>query len=260
MKDKGELQALKTELSRGGRQVMLLSETDSTNRVAKAWAMENPGRRAVVMADRQTAGRGRLGRKWCSAEGNLYISFVYEAPLPPEQLSALTLAAAMAADDTVQALGAKSGIKWPNDIYAGGKKLVGILCEGVLRGGCMASVVVGIGINVRQTEFESEVADVATSLALLTEKDHTPMEVACLLAEKLDARVEQFFRGGFAAMREEYTARSILLGRPVSAAVPQPVEGICVGFSPEGDLLLKTQGGTLPVRTGEVVGKLGFKK
>ena len=146
MKDKGELQALKTELSRGGRQVMLLSETDSTNRVAKAWAMENPGRRAVVMADRQTAGRGRLGRKWCSAEGNLYISFVYEAPLPPEQLSALTLAGDMLAHvHTANAIGRKYPAPGDGENYEG-------IFEALIEGGYDARVSIEGGC----TDFSAE--------------------------------------------------------------------------------------------------------
>lgn len=142
---------------------------DSTNTVCRTLAREGAPDGTAVLACRQTAGRGRMGRGFESPAGlGLYLSMLWRPVTSPEGLLPLT---AMAAASAVLAIrrvtGADIRIKWPNDLVLRGKKLAGILTEASLSGGGVEHVVIGIGVNLRQTasDFSPEVAKTATSLA-----------------------------------------------------------------------------------------------
>lgn len=142
---------------------------DSTNTVCRTLAREGAPDGTAVLACRQTAGRGRMGRGFESPAGlGLYLSMLWRPVTSPEGLLPLT---AMAAASAVLAIrrvtGADIRIKWPNDLVLRGKKLAGILTEASLSGGGVEHVVIGIGVNLRQTasDFSPEVAKIATSLA-----------------------------------------------------------------------------------------------
>ena len=143
---------------------------DSTNTVCKRLAMEGAPDGTAVIAARQTAGRGRMGRGFESPEGmGLYLSMLWRPVTSPEGLLPLTaMASACAAEAIRRVTGADVRIKWPNDLVLHGKKLVGILTESALNGsGGVDYVVIGIGVNLRQgpADFSPEVAKMATSLA-----------------------------------------------------------------------------------------------
>jgi BirA family transcriptional regulator, biotin operon repressor / biotin---[acetyl-CoA-carboxylase] ligase len=124
----------------------------------------------VVGADEQTAGQGRHGRNWHSEkETGLYISIVLRPELPPEALLSLTLALGLATRQAIlEATGVACGLKWPNDVLAGGKK-----CAGILAQGTRAAVIAGIGVNVNQENFPPELAGTATSLRLISGRFHS---------------------------------------------------------------------------------------
>lgn len=194
-----------------------LDTVDSTNLVCKRMAAEGAPDGTVVIAERQTAGRGRLGRSFQSAQGlGLYLSVLWRPQTPPEAWMALPALGAVAACRAVErACSLDVGIKWPNDLVCGGKKLGGILTEAVLLAD-KAAVVLGIGINVshRTDDFEGEVRDMAASLETVTGRPVSREELAEALVEELDA-----LRGAAldepSLWLEEYRRRCVTVGREV---------------------------------------------
>lgn len=170
----------------------VLSETDSTNSACRRLALEGAPDGTVVLADCQTAGRGRRGRSFQSPAGKgLFFSILWRPDCAPEQLLPLTALSAVAVCRAIrQVCGAQAQIKWPNDLVLSGRKLAGILTEMALEGesGHVSHVVVGIGVNVHQrlTDFDGEVAQIATSLDLALEGSVCRAQLAAALLEEMD--------------------------------------------------------------------------
>ncbi len=131
-----------------GRTIYFYPEVDSTNNVAKGLAREGEPEGAVVIACSQTGGRGRVGRVWASPEGGVYMSVILTPRVHPSQIGALTLLSGLAALKSVKSLYAVGvGLKWPNDIVVGDKKLGGVLCEMESEAQNVNFIVVGIGFH-----------------------------------------------------------------------------------------------------------------
>ncbi len=238
------LQAFREKMAGRGACLYLLEEVDSTNTFAKKL---RGGRPAVVLAARQTAGRGRLGRAWAAGTDDLCISFYY--PSPVRDLLGLTLAAALAVVETVDVFCEGAAIKWPNDILLGGKKLVGILAESIFMGRDPQAVVIGVGINGNAARFNGELAEKAVSLKMATGKKVDIAELAFLLWKNMDACFSAFCREGFAPLLDAYTARSAMVGKEVTI---HGKTGVCRGFSRRGGLLLARDGAVEELYFGEV--------
>ncbi len=132
-----------------GRKVIVKDEVASTNDVAKALANEGEAEGLVVTAKTQVAGRGRMGRSWSSPEGGLYLSVILRPKVGAEDMLRLTVLACVPVAETIEEVsGCKTMVKWPNDIEIGGKKVAGLLVESASRGGEIAYMVLGIGINL----------------------------------------------------------------------------------------------------------------
>lgn len=170
----------------------VLSETDSTNSACRRLALEGAPDGTVVLADCQTAGRGRRGRSFQSPAGKgLFFSILWRPDCAPEQLLPLTALSAVAVCRAIrQVCGAQAQIKWPNDLVLSGRKLAGILTEMALEGesGHVSHVVVGIGVNAHQrlTDFDGEVAQIATSLDLALGGSVCRAQLAAALLEEMD--------------------------------------------------------------------------
>ena len=217
--------------------------TVSTNADAHAG---RPG--DVFAAEFQTGGRGRLGHRWEAPAGlNLTFSAVLDdCGRSPAEVSTLPLVAglavAKAAEAIIRAVSRSAprhplGIKWPNDVLAGGRKLCGILCE---RG--EGTVIAGIGINVNQTEFPPELADRATSLALETGCPFDRDGAFEAFLDSLFSLHRRWAESGFAALHRELAAYDILAGRTVAVRQTDsdafPAEGLCGGIQPDGTLIV----------------------
>ena len=209
-----------------------VEETESTNLLARSG---RPG--DVFTASFQTAGRGRLDHRWLAERGqNLMTSAVIDvAGLEAEHAATLPLAVGLAVVEALRDMVPSLKLKWPNDVLAGGRKLAGILCE---RHGDNA--IVGIGVNVLQREFPSEIADRATSLALLG----SGASVAEVRDAALDSlsRVIADWRFGFAAIYPRIASIDYLAGchvaiRQLDDAAPS-ASGVCGGIQPDGSLLV----------------------
>lgn len=239
------------EIREAGRAVRYAATMDSTNLQARQWAKEGAPHGALVVADAQTAGRGRRGRDWVSPPGaGLWCSLVLRPRIPPEQVPGLTVPVALAVAETCQTLGVAAGIKWPNDVVVAGRKVCGILLETGSDAQGHPWVVAGVGINVRQREedFPPELRATATSLAQACTGGTPPHRGAVLHAflHAFDQRYAAYVTGGLAALAEDWCARSVTLGRLVSVEGPRDrFTGLAEAMDETGALLVRCEDSTL---------------
>ena len=188
---------------------------DSTNLWLRRRAAELPDGAAVIAAE-QSAGRGRAGRSFLSQEGGLYLSVLLRPEVEPERLMTITPLAALAVCRAVEAVcGARCGIKWPNDVVLGGKKICGILVESMLGDG-KPCVIVGIGVNANTPSFPEELRAIAGSVAAAAGCEIDLNALAAALLRELDALYAAWLKDGRAAL-EEYRGRCLTPGREVLA-------------------------------------------
>ncbi len=237
-----------------GRQGLLRwpEETDSTSRLLRALAESGAPAGTAVLAERQTAGRGRLGRSFASPPGGLYLSCLLRPAAAPEALGALTARTAVAVRRAIlRTSGLAPEIKWVNDLLMDGRKLCGILAEAVVRGGRAESVILGIGINAetRREDFPPELRDTAASLAEFLPAPPDRLALAAALLTALDdlARDCPADRGEYLA---EYRAACVTLGKRVF--LTDGTEGLAEGLGEDFSLRLRLPDGSLrQVRSGE---------
>ena len=241
--------------------VTVLPEVDSTNSELLRAPAENQHAHAVI-AERQLAGRGRRQRRWHSpAGGNLYFSLGWRFVSPNVALSALPLVAALAVAEILSAAGLSGhGIKWPNDILAGGRKLCGILAE-MRWTGSEALAVIGIGINVRMPSTETEdpnrlIDRPWTDLETHLDAAHRPCDrnrLAALLLNRLLCYLPYFEQKGFAGFETDWRRWDLLRDGPVTLETDDgPVSGTAVGVNDNGELLLEAHGEVRGYTAGEV--------
>ena len=241
-------------LGGAARPIVVASSTMSTNDDAKLAASTGAPDGAAFLAEAQTAGRGRGGHTWHSPPAeNLYLSLVVRPRVPAASLAPITLAVGVAIAEVLAAhVGERAvvAVKWPNDVLAGGRKLAGVLVEGQLRGGEVSSLVIGLGVNVHATEFPPELAERATSLAILGVIDRDRSTLAAELILAIDAAVRRFEQQRLAGFVEAIARRDALRGQTVDVA---GVRGTAVGIDAEGRLLVRGERGEITaVVSGEV--------
>jgi BirA family biotin operon repressor/biotin-[acetyl-CoA-carboxylase] ligase len=211
----------------------------------------------AVVAQEQTAGHGRFGRPWHSRKGDgLYTSIVLRLGLPPADLPVLTMALGLSTADAIAELaGIECDLRWPNDVLIGEKKCAGILAE--LHGD---AVVAGFGINVNHAEFPPDLADIATSLRIVTGRDHSTEELLHVLLDKINYGVTVLSCEGRGAILQMFeAASSYVRGKRVVVEMAEgEVEGVTDGLDDSGFLMLKRDngqrtailaGGVRPART-----------
>lgn len=236
---------------------------DSTQRRARELARAGAPEGTVVLADRQSAGRGRLGRTWFSPAGaGVMCTIVLRPPCDPATVAPLPLVAGLAVADAVRgATGLAPGLKWPNDVQLGGRKVAGILAE--LEGELdrVDAVLLGIGVNVnlRADALPPELASGATSLRIACGRPVDRVDVAARLLAAIEARYGRFLAEGFRTMRSEWEAASVLTGREVEVIGPSPgFAGRVRGVDDDGALLLDApDGAPRRVIAGEVTLRRG---
>jgi BirA family biotin operon repressor/biotin-[acetyl-CoA-carboxylase] ligase len=236
-----------------GRNLVILPRTGSTNDVAKELAVQGAPEGTVVLADEQTAGRGRMGRRWSAPPGTcLLCSILFHPNLPPTQTQWLTMLCSLAAANAVeQVAGLPVALKWPNDLIISSpqsrtwRKLAGLLTETTTEGDQIASVVVGIGINLNvEPEVLPTLAPDATSILAETGQ---PVDRVTLLAAFL-AGIEQRYEALQAgeSPHQEWAARLATLGQSVRAVTPsETLIGVAESVDEDGVLLLRTSDGTV---------------
>jgi BirA family biotin operon repressor/biotin-[acetyl-CoA-carboxylase] ligase len=236
-----------------------LAQTDSTNAEAMRRALAGERGPLWVLADRQTAGRGRSGRAWASASGNLFASLLIETACPVAKMGQLSLVAGVAAIDAVRRAvlpapeTALLRLKWPNDVLLGSAKAGGILVESSARVGNGDRVaVIGVGLNLASAP--TDLGPGATHLAAhgLT---LSPPDALCFLADTMDVWLKTWNESrGFAAVRSGWLERAGPIGEPLTVhAVEGPVAGRFAGLDDEGALLIAApEGGVRRFSYGDV--------
>jgi BirA family transcriptional regulator, biotin operon repressor / biotin---[acetyl-CoA-carboxylase] ligase len=252
-----DARALKQGLKsrRFGQVVHAFDTIDSTNVYARNLAANGAGEGTVVVAEVQTAGKGRLGRKWVSAPGeSLTFSLLIRPVIPPERASLLPLAVAVGVAHGVnQATGLPVCCKWPNDLLLGGKKVAGILMESALGARGLQYVVAGIGINVNQTVFAPELHPRATSLALQAGHPFERLDLFRQILECLERDYEAFAAGGFDNVLAAWLELAPIIGTHVTADQQgERISGRVTGLSPEGGLQLQSDAGDHTLFAGDV--------
>ncbi len=237
------------------REILVFSETSSTNDVASRLGRQGHAGGLAVFAERQSAGRGRFGRRWDSADhAGLWFSLLLRPELPVAHWPRLTTwAGVVVASAIEQCTGLRAQLKWPNDILVGGKKICGILIESACDDLGASYVVAGIGVNVNQTAFPSEFADSAASLLQITGRIIERPALAATILRELSTRLGEAVQN-FPSILADATRRSALLGSWVrlhSGAIH--FEGTAESLDGDGNLLLRLGDGTLQRMTaGEV--------
>jgi BirA family biotin operon repressor/biotin-[acetyl-CoA-carboxylase] ligase len=251
-------------------EILRVAETGSTNADLLAWVRSAADAGATIaprllVAERQTAGRGRRGRTWHSVPG-ASLTFSLAWPMAGSDLSGLSLAIGVVLAEAIDPRPAQAlriGLKWPNDLWLvdadeRGRKLGGVLIETAPFGSDRVAVV-GVGINV----LEQRVDAASSGVAWLREIDAeaSPEHLLGRLVPALADAVHTFEAAGFAAFAPRYAARDLLRGRTVccSAEGGTRIEGVAAGVSPSGELLVRTQGGVERIVSGEVSVRLDDK-
>lgn len=204
-----------------GRALIARASTESTNDDAWDALQQGLADGVTVVADEQTRGRGRLGRRWEHAPGQgLALSVGLHLGCDARPMGAAALATGLALAEGLDALGVRASLKWPNDVLLGGRKLAGILCESraLPRGD---AVVIGVGVNVRQRaeDFPLEIRELAASLALAGH-DASAEDVAAAFLNAMERRWDQLQEGSRADVLAAWTARSDMWGRTVTVPLP----------------------------------------
>ena len=233
-----------------GLRVQVLAEVDSTNTELMRRARASDVTPTLLVAEAQTAGRGRMGRPWksASADGHAALAFSLGLPLAPRDWSGLSLAVGLS---LAEALHPELTIKWPNDLWWAGRKLSGILIE---TGASPALppesryVVIGIGINLEAPDAEGLSTPPAGVCEFLPGLDAPGLLQR--IAPGLLHTVQTFEREGFAPLRERYAKRDALAGREV--ALSDGLRGRALGLSDQGALLVRTEAGTREITSSEV--------
>lgn len=236
---------------------------DSTNIRAKQLAELGEEEGTLVIADRQTAGRGRRGRRWESDFGvGIFMSLIVRPKINPVRVSGITLIAALAVAKAVSEIcKTKPQIKWPNDIVLGGKKICGILTEMSSEMNDINYVVVGIGINANNTSFQKEIEQTATSIYLQTGKKADRAQLAAYIVDCFGEYYKKFVKEkSLEPFIMEYDSMLANLNREVKifygmredVADNECETGIAKGIDKDGALIVDTKQGLKRVVSGEV--------
>jgi BirA family transcriptional regulator, biotin operon repressor / biotin---[acetyl-CoA-carboxylase] ligase len=219
--------------------LLIRESAGSTNDELRTLANGGGADGLVLLALRQTAGRGRRGAAWFSPPGEALAFSVLVRPGEPKALwPRLALAAGLAVAEAVESFGTTAGIKWPNDVWIGRRKMAGILVEA---GEDFA--IVGIGLNVHTTEFPAEVAEIATSLRMETGRDVARAEVLGAVVRRFAVRRRQIGED-FGDLLDSVRHRCVLTGHRVSLTTSHgPKQGRVEGLAEGGELLLRTSEG-----------------
>jgi BirA family biotin operon repressor/biotin-[acetyl-CoA-carboxylase] ligase len=242
-----------------GRALHFFTRTDSTSRQLELLAERGAPEGTVVVADEQTAGRGRMARAWFSPPGvNLYFSLLLRPRVPPSAATTLPLLAGWVMAQTLARMvpGLAPQIKWPNDIHVNGRKICGILCDMQAEADCVRHVIVGLGVNVNlaSADLPPDLATAATSLRIAGGVTVSRPALLAAILNTFEPAFARWLAHGFAPFLDDLRARDALAGRRVTLdQMGRQWRGRACGIAPDGALLLKTDDGRVtPILSGDV--------
>jgi len=230
-----------------GHHIVHYFRADSTNSVALNMAAKGAEHGTVVLAEEQTAGRGRLGRAWYSEKSSgIYVSVILRPPLAPSAASVLTLLAGVAAHEAISAVtGLPVDIRWPNDLLVNGKKVCGILTEMNAELDRLHAVVLGFGINVNHAAMPEELKSIATSLRIEVGKACSRAQTLVALLRELERKYHLLLdEGGAAIVRRWSSASSFAEGKRIRVLTHTgEFQATTAGLDPSGALHVRRDNG-----------------
>lgn len=241
----------------GADEITIFQETDSTNiqafRLASAGAAEG----TIIIAESQTGGKGRLGRKWVSPSGeNLYLSIIVRPDIPTLTAPRLTLVAAVALSETLDSIGAtEHRIKWPNDILFKNKKISGILTE--MKGDCdsIDFIIIGLGVNINSSsgDYPEELKESLISLKEITGHKVDRIEFLTLFLHNFEKSYSDFLKGRFPEILDIWIQKSAIINQKIKVTNHNEVyTGIVSSITPDGNLIVNTDEGIRQVNSGDI--------
>ena len=238
-----------------GKRIHHFFKTDSTNSVAMRLGELGEPHGTIVIAEEQTAGRGRGGHTWHSEKTNgIYMTVLLRPPISPQHAPLITMVAGLAARDAIlEQTGVAPDLRWPNDLLFGRKKFCGILTEMNAEQDCIHFVAVGIGINVNQTKMPEELATIATSLRIETGRNHSRVEIVARLLRHMESYYNRFVNEGAEPIVARFSeVSSYARGKRVRIVTTTGTyTGTTDGLEPGGLLRVKRDDGrTMPVISG----------
>ncbi len=233
-----------------GKKIVFLHEATSTNDFAKELANYGADEGTVVLAENQSAGKGRLGRVWLSPRGGLYFSIILKPKIKISDAVKLVFVASLAVAESIRNLyGLKVETKWPNDVLVDGKKVCGILAETSSIGERLKFVVLGVGVNVNlnvEKAFPKELQESATSLQDMLGRKVEIEKLFKKLLERLERLYTLFLKNGFTQILEKWKKFASFLGCQVEVSSDsQKWSGTALDVEEDGSLSLKLENGTV---------------
>jgi BirA family biotin operon repressor/biotin-[acetyl-CoA-carboxylase] ligase len=234
-----------------GQEILFLTEVDSTNRQAREYCGKGAKEGTVILAESQSAGKGRLGRQWQSPAGaNLYASIILRPSISAATAPQIPLLAGVAgANALARATGLDARIKWPNDIFVHGKKAAGFLSEMEAEGLRTRFIILGVGINVNwpQEDIPPDLREIATSLRAEAGREFPRAGVAAEFFEELEREYGLFLKEGFSSrVREEWNRLSWVNQKWATITIMEKkFEGQVLGLDTDGALLLMDREGKI---------------
>jgi len=244
-----------------GQKIHHYSIVNSTNTTAKEFAIKGAKEGTVIIAETQRKGKGRLGRRWESPKGGIWLSLILRPKTNPSKIPLLTFTSSLAVAKAIQEMcGLKVEVKWPNDILIGNKKVCGILTEANVKGNTVNFVVVGIGINanVDLDSFSPLLRNSATSLKMEMHENIDREKLLQLLFQKLEYYYGLFQQERYEALLAEWKKLAKFLGKPVEiVSFDEKFCGKAVDVDENGALIIQLENGVLrKIVSGDVTLKI----
>lgn len=248
------LDGLRTKIF--GHIVHSFDQIDSTNTFAKSLQKDKCPHGTLVLAEEQSAGRGRLQRTWNAEKGkNLLFSLVLYPDFGFEKISLLPFAASLAVADAIDAVtGLSSTCKWPNDVLINGRKVCGMLLESVTGGEMIDKVVLGIGMNVNQSTFSDDLQNKATSLSIESGIEVDRIRLLQSVLEECELRYEQLAQFPPMQLLNEWKLKALLFGKKITVLESEfSYNATAIDLAEDGSLIIKLEDGhTKNIFAGDV--------
>lgn len=241
-----------------GHQIEVLRSTTSTQEDARRLAEEGAPEGTLVIAEEQTGGRGRMGKKFYSPFGKgIWMSLILRPTQPLHLTQQLTLLTGVAVRRAIlKTTGIEAGIKWPNDLLIDGKKVCGILLESANEDDFVRYCIAGIGIsvNLKEEDYPDELKSIATSLRMASGHNINRNELICSILNEMESLYGLYNEQGFEPIASLWEASSVTMNREVCVQSPKGVmNGTAAGLHPSGALLVRNEDGELtPVFSGDI--------
>jgi BirA family biotin operon repressor/biotin-[acetyl-CoA-carboxylase] ligase len=229
-----------------GQKLYFYDEVDSTQFVAHQKISEGAKSGTVIVSELQTGGKGRLARVWDSQSGKgIWMSLILKPQIEIAKVPQFTFIASLAVVSAIEEVThLEPQIKWPNDIYIGKQKVCGVLTEMRSEAGLVEAIIIGIGINVNQTEFPEEIKEKATSLAILAGHSFPRAKLLQEILRQLEKYYQVFMDDGFGPIKLLWEAKAIPFREKIIVSTMQgSIEGAAEGISDEGVLLVRDDSG-----------------